>query len=87
MEGVEFVAVWCIIGDIVRISVRSTITTLDLGRYLQEKLKAGGSKVSPGGVSQGGAHLTIAVSDWIKTTSGEIDRLIDDSMLSVFLED
>lgn len=57
MEGVTLVLVWAIVGNIVRISSRTSGTTVDLGGFMKRCFGNGGGKVGPDGNGEGGAIM------------------------------
>lgn len=67
-EGSTLVVVFAIIGDAVRLSARSNISTMSLDEFLRERfgMNNAGAKVTPDGIGEGGARLDFKLeSVWV----------------------
>lgn len=86
-EGVDFVAVWCIIGDSVHISFRSMNLSNPLDTFIKENFdNRGGAKLSPDGRGEGGANIPLGNDFWFGVNSKEVKlKLVSDRFSEIML--
>jgi len=67
-DGISFVVVWGIVGNVVQLSARCSNVSIDLHEFLKDKL-GGGAKLNPSGIWEGGAGINLG--DWIGGDNAE----------------
>ncbi|MEK7585205.1 MAG: DHH family phosphoesterase [Patescibacteria group bacterium] len=79
MVGVTFVVVWGVVGKKVRLSLRSTDPSFSLTRFITESFgqNTGGAKMTPEGISEGGATVSLELPDWIDVEDEALEQCVE----------
>ena len=80
MAGVTFVIVWGVVGKKVRLSLRSTDPSFSLNNFIADSFgkNAGGAKMTPEGVFEGGATTSLELPVWIDVEDSTLETKVEE---------